>query len=240
MNNKACNLQIKGLDFKNRIVEGYFASFNTIDSDNDMFVKGAFEKSILENGPNSASKRIKHLFNHWDTAGVIQELTEDATGLRYVSKIGNHTLGSDVLNMYQDGIITEHSVGFQTIRSENDLANKYTILQEVKLWEGSSLDKWGANMNTPVIKSLDEFKEWSAHWEKRFDTLTKALRGRTNYTDETYDNLEIQIMQLKDAFKLALNQVQPLKDTVVIEPQKEVVEVAKEINFDLLTNYLKQ
>ena len=240
MNNKACNLQIKGLDFKNRIVEGYFASFDTVDSDNDMFIKGAFAKSIQENGPNSTTKRIKHLYNHWDTAGVIQELAEDSQGLRYVSKIGNHTLGSDVLNMYQDGIITEHSVGFNIVKSEKNPNGNYNALLEVKLWEGSSLDKWGANMNTPVIKSLDEFKEWSAHWEKRFDTLTKALRGRTNYTDETYDNLEIQIMQLKDAFKLALNQVQPLKDTEQVEPQKEVVEVVKEINYELITNYLKQ
>lgn len=239
MNNKACNLQIKGLDFKNRIVEGYFASFDTVDSDNDMFIKGAFAKSIQENGPNSTTKRIKHLFNHWDTVGVLQELYEDEKGLSYVSKIGNHSLGNDVLNMYQDGIITEHSVGFNVIKSEKNPALNYTILSEAKLWEGSSLDKWGSNKNTPV-KSIQEFSEWALQWEKRYDILTKALRTRTNYTDETYENFEIQIMQLKDAFKIALNQVQPLKDTEQVEPQIQVIEVAKEINFDLLTNYLKR
>lgn len=239
MNNKACNLQIKGLDFKNRIVEGYFASFDTVDSDNDMFIKGAFAKSIQENGPNSTTKRIKHLFNHWDTVGVLQELYEDEKGLSYVSKIGNHSLGKDVLNMYQDGIITEHSVGFNVIKSEKNPALNYTILSEAKLWEGSSLDKWGSNKNTPV-KSIQEFSEWALQWEKRYDILTKALRTRTNYTDETYENFEIQIMQLKDAFKIALNQVQPLKDTEQVEPQKEVIEVAKEINFELITNYLKR
>lgn len=239
MNNKACNLQIKGLDFKNRIVEGYFASFDTVDSDNDMFIKGAFAKSIQENGPNSTTKRIKHLFNHWDTVGVLQELYEDEKGLSYVSKIGNHSLGKDVLNMYQDGIITEHSVGFNVIKSEKNPALNYTILSEAKLWEGSSLDKWGSNKNTPV-KSIQEFSEWALQWEKRYDILTKALRTRTNYTDETYENFEIQIMQLKDAFKIALNQVQPLKDTEQVEPQKDVIEVAKEINFELITNYLKR
>lgn len=239
MNNKACNLQIKGLDFKNRIVEGYFASFDTVDSDNDMFIKGAFAKSIQENGPNSTTKRIKHLFNHWDTVGVLQELYEDEKGLSYVSKIGNHSLGNDVLNMYQDGIITEHSVGFNVIKSEKNPALNHTILSEAKLWEGSSLDKWGSNKNTPV-KSIQEFSEWALQWEKRYDILTKALRTRTNYTDETYENFEIQIMQLKDAFKIALNQVQPLKDTEQVEPQIQVIEVAKEINFDLLTNYLKR
>ena len=239
----SCSLEIKGIDFKNRIVEGYFASFGTLDSDNDIFVKGAFAKSIAENGPESSSKRIKHLYNHWDSVGVLQELKEDDKGLYYKSFIGNHTLGNDVLNMYQDGIISEHSVGFQTIQFEQSKDSKGSdlrYLKEVKLWEGSSLDKWGANMNTPVLKSVNEFNEWSKHWEKRFDALTKALRNRTNYTDETYDNFEFQILQLKEAFQFALKQVEPLANTQKDEPQTNTNKVVKEINYELITNYLKR
>lgn len=241
MNSKHCFLQIKGLDFSNRIVEGYFASFNTKDSDNDIFMKGAFSKSIQENGPGSTQKRIKHLFNHWDTVGVLQELYEDENGLRYVSKIGNHSLGSDVLNMYQDGIITEHSVGFNTIKEQPDNASGVNLIYEVRLWEGSSLDKWGANMNTPVIKSLDEFKTWSENWAKRFDLFAKALHNRTNYTDEAYINFELQILQLKDAFKHALEQVEPMKKiTQTDEPLIDEVEKDESINYESLTKLLFQ
>ena len=42
---KNLSLSVKGLDIKNRIVEGYFAAFDKADSDNDVFVKGAFALS---------------------------------------------------------------------------------------------------------------------------------------------------------------------------------------------------
>lgn len=238
-----CTLEVKGIDLKNRIVEGYFASFGTLDSDNDIFVKGAFAKSIAENGPNSSSKRIKHLFNHWDTVGVLQELKEDEQGLYYKSFIGNHSLGNDVLNMYQDGIITEHSVGFQRMQfevSKDTNSNDIVYIKEAKVWEGSSLDKWGANKHTPVLKSIDEFNEWAKHWEKRFDALTKALRNRTNYTDETYNNFEFQVMQLKDAFNYALKQVKPLASTLQKDEPQVIIPEAKDIDYNSLINILKR
>lgn len=234
--NKTYSIQLKSLDISNRIVEGYFSSFNELDSDGDIVVKGAFLKSIQENGPASTTKRIKHLFNHWDTVGVLQELNEDSFGLHYISKIGTHSLGNDVLRMYDDGIITEHSIGFKTIKEQPDTERNANIIQEVMLWEGSSLDKWGANMNTPVIKTIDEFAEWGKQWEKRFEAIYKALHGRTNYTDAAYENFELQLLQLKEAFVFALEQVKPLKSTSTKEPQEKTLKDA--IDFNKLTNLI--
>lgn len=183
---KSIPVDVKDIDKKDRIVKGYFASFDTLDSDGDIFQKGVFAKSIAENGPTSEKKRIKHLFNHWDTVGVIQELKEDDRGLYFISKMGRHTLGEDVLKMYEDGIVTEHSVGFKTTSEvKKDSAN---IITEAVLWEGSSLDKWGANMNTPALKSVETVSEL----RRRIATLEKALRDGT-YTDETFVELEIQL-----------------------------------------------
>ena len=186
---KSIAADVKDVDQSARIVKGMFASYGTLDADGDMFMQGAFTKSIRENGPASSRPRIKHLFNHWDTVGVIQELEETPQGLVFVSKIGTHTLGNDVLAMYNDGIITEHSIGFQTIKNHKE--GDYTAIDEAKMWEGSSLDKWGANMNTPVLKG-----ETVEQLIVRLDRMQKALRDG-KYTDETFIELEIQIKQVQ-------------------------------------------
>lgn len=236
---KNCDLTLKELDVKNRIVEGYFSAFGNVDSDGDIIQKGAASKSIMEQGP-SGRNRIKHLYNHWDAVGVIEELSEDDLGIRFKSKIGTHTLGNDVLAMYADGIITEHSFGFNTIKSEqgNIDSKPVRIITELKMWEGSSLDKWGANENTPVIKSIEEFQRWSDIWLKRYDTLTKALSNRTNYSEETYENIVIQIQSLKAAFEITLEKAKPLASTTQnIEP---LIQQQKGLNSEKLTELFNQ
>jgi len=62
---KSHSLILKDLDEGSRSVSGYFASFDTLDSDNDIIRKGAFTKSIQERGVKSTSNRqIAHLRNH--------------------------------------------------------------------------------------------------------------------------------------------------------------------------------
>jgi len=209
---KSIPVNVKDIDIPGRIVKGYFASFETLDSDGDIFRKGAFTKTIAEN-----KDRIKHLFNHWDAVGVLQELKEDENGVYFVSQMGRHTLGNDVLLMYEDGIVTEHSVGFQTIKQHKE--GKANIIMEVKMWEGSSLDKWGANMNTPVVKSSAKTNEMI----KRLQALEKALK-EGKYSDDMFVELEIQIKQIQ----------QFLQDTTQ-EPDNTTQEPeAKDLNIDNL------
>ena len=54
---KSFQTSIKDLSLGKREVAMYLSKFNTIDSDNDMIIKGAFEKSIKERGPKSSSNR---------------------------------------------------------------------------------------------------------------------------------------------------------------------------------------
>ncbi len=221
-----CTLEVKGLDVKNRIIEVYFASFGTIDADNDVFERGAFAKSIREWGPESTKPRIKHLYNHWDAVGEIKELVEDNKGLRAVSKLGRHRLGSDVLLMYDDGIITEHSVGFETIGE--DKSGESRIIKEAKLWEGSSLDKWGANMNTPVVKSVDQRNMYI----ERLGRLNNALQ-KGNYSDEIFELFEIQIKQIQqvlaglDALERAGTTPFGAGETVIGQHSESILSVIK-------------
>lgn len=198
-------LQIKDVDGKKGIVTGYFSDFNSIDSDGDIIKPGAFQKSISQNGPQSGKPRIKHLLNHDSSKplGVLEVLKEDNKGLYYESRLGTHSLGVDFIKMVDSGLITEHSIGFQTIKynqlkpwNEWKQGEAARELTELKLYEGSSLTAWGANMNTPLTGLKTEQKVKKIN--DRIDVLIKALRDGT-FSDETFDLLEIELKQMQQA-----------------------------------------
>ena len=182
------NLQqgISDVDVKKGIVTGYFSSFDNMDSDGDVIRKGAFTKTIKEN-----FQRVRHLLDHDATksVGKIQMLQEDSKGLYYESKAGRHTLGRDFLLMVEDGLINEHSIGFVTIKQKN--MGGYNEITEVKLYEGSSLQGWGANEMTPIT-GMKNFETVSV----MMDNIMKAIKNG-KYTDETFAKLELQFLQLQ-------------------------------------------
>ena len=198
-------LQIKDVDGKKGIVTGYFSDFNSIDSDGDIIKPGAFQKSISQNGPQSAKPRIKHLLNHDSSKplGVLEVLKEDTKGLYYESRLGTHSLGVDFIKMVDSGLISEHSIGFQTVKynqlkpwNEWKQGEAARELTELKLYEGSSLTAWGANMNTPLTGLKTEQKVRKIN--DRIDILIKSLRDGT-FSDETFDLLEIELKQMQQA-----------------------------------------
>ena len=198
-------LQIKDVDGKKGIVTGYFSDFNSIDSDGDIIKPGAFQKSISQNGPQSSKPRIKHLLNHDSSKplGVLEVLKEDTKGLYYESRLGTHSLGVDFIKMVDSGLITEHSIGFQTVKykqlkpwNEWKHGEAARELSELKLYEGSSLTAWGANMNTPLTGLKTEQKVRKIN--DRIDILIKSLRDGT-FSDETFDLLEIELKQMQQA-----------------------------------------
>lgn len=199
-------ITIKDIDGKKGVVTGYFAHFDSIDSDGDIIKKGSFIKTLSEQGPFSRKPRIKHLLNH-DTnqpLGVLTDLREDNYGLFYESKLGTHSLGEDFVKMVESGLITEHSIGYRTKKwnqlkpwSEWKEGEAMREITEVKLYEGSSLTAWGANMNTPLTSMKAEKKV--SILCKQLDALMKALRNGS-FTDETFDLLEIKFAQLQQLY----------------------------------------
>lgn len=145
---KSNNLSLKNFDNKQGLVEFYFASFNTKDSDNDIILPGAYKKTLEEN-----KARIKHLKNHDTTLapGVVKDFFTDDLGVIVKSQLLTTTLGVDTLKEYEGGQITEHSQGFQIIDEEFSEQDGAFIIKEIKLWEVSTLNAWGANSNTPVV-----------------------------------------------------------------------------------------
>jgi HK97 family phage prohead protease len=191
--------EVKDLDVKQGIVVGYASAFGNMDADLDVIMPGAFAKTIQEQGPKSKHPRIKHLLNH-DTRQPIGnplDLMEDTYGLKYESQVGTHSLGQDFVKMVDSGLITEHSIGFRTIKADDVTVdgNTHRQIKEVQLWEFSSLTAWGANQNTPLIgmKSLESVSD-------RIEKLISACRNGT-FTDSTFVMLEDELKYLQKAFK---------------------------------------
>ena len=198
---------IKDADATKGIVTGYFASFNNVDSDGDIIRKGAFVKSIMETGPKSTRPRIKHLQNHNTSQplGKLEELKEDEMGLYYESQVGTHTLGVDFIKMVESGLITEHSIGYRTMK-RNQLqdydgfiknpAGGWFELTELQLWEGSSLTAWGANYNTPITgmkgKEKEDALQKLLNRQKSIETFCRS----TTASDETIELLLLEGKQL--------------------------------------------
>lgn len=197
---KSLALELKDVNVKQGIISGYFASFNTPDSDKDIIRKGAFVRSITENGPASNKPRIKHLLNHDPSQplGSLISLKEDDYGLSYESQIGTHNLGQDFLKMVDSGLIKEHSIGYVTVKRnqigdwQDPACSAVYELTELKLYEGSSLTAWGANENTPLtgVKSLT-----TEAMKSRIEKLEKFCRNATA-SDECIELLLLEIKQL--------------------------------------------
>lgn len=214
---KGCTYGIKDLDPSKRLVRGVLSSFGNVDSDGDVINRGAFKKTLEERGPKADRPRIKHLLDH-DTRkaiGVFKDLEETAEGLEYTSVLGQHTLGRDVMAMYEDGIITEHSIGFEILDFEQD--GEITLIKEARLWEGSSLQAWGANPNTPVKeKAADRFKT-KEDVVDRIEKLTKAL-DRGKYSDETMSLFAIELKQITNSLSDILG---PLEESTPAGPSEQ-------------------
>ncbi|RZK11454.1 MAG: HK97 family phage prohead protease [Flavobacterium sp.] len=214
------------VDTDSRIISGYAAAFNNIDSDGDLIVKGAFTKSLNENGVDSLKPRIFHLYQHnvAEVLGRPTVLKEDDYGLYFETKIANTALGNDVLNLYKEGVLNEHSIGFKTIKAAN--RGSYNEIQEVKLFEFSTVT-FGANANTPFLGFKSQFEN-PEEITQQFDKVEKMLKGEI--TPETTALLSIYLQQLKTTFlelsTKSVEAINPLEDSL---SEVNPIDEAKEI-----------
>jgi len=222
---------IADVDMESRKVKGYFASFNTLDSHRDIIRQGAFSKSIQERGPGaSGNRRIAHLYQHDMNCpiGKILELREDGFGLYFVSQLAPTQKGNDVLTMYQEGVLREHSIGFNYVMDkmefiEGEDEEGYFEIKEVKLFEGSVVT-FGSNENTPYLGSSK-----SLTIEEKIEKLNQDLTANVSLlksgkgSDELLQAAEYNIKIIQKTFNdlLSTPSIEAVKDTLKVkEPQK--------------------
>lgn len=188
---------VKDIDTSGRTVTGYFSAFGNIDSDDDVILPGAFERTLRERGPEGKN-RIMHLWQHdpWRPIGKPSVLREDEKGLYFETYFPDTTLGNDTLKLYEAGIINEHSIGFNIMQADPSTRDGKQIqeIKEVMLWEGSSVT-WGSNEQTPATGVKALFKD-ETNIQTEIERIQKFLRKGT-VTDETFEMLEYKLEQLK-------------------------------------------
>jgi len=231
---------IKDVDGKKGIITGYGSVFNNDDCYGDTIIPGAFTKTIAERGPQSAQPRIKYLRNHnvYEPIGVLNVLQEDQKGLYYEAQAGTHNIGIDTIKMIESGLITEHSIGFETVRKQvidpnADWKDRKQILQELKLWELSALTSWGANEKTgaATVKSMDKDA-----YVKMLSDRQKALEKFCKNTTATDETIELLLLEAKQLTQIILDI--SLKATEPETPIKDKATLPEGIT-DALTTFKK-
>lgn len=183
--------EIADIDEKMGIVKGYGSYFGNKDSDGDVIAKGAYQKTIQENG-----ERVRYLWQHKmdKPIGKIKEMYEDDKGLMFVAEIPKTTLGNDALELMKAGIVTENSVGILPIQKQ--MKDDYREITEVKLYEISAVTL-AANDQAKILDvkgKVDIENEF-----KRFDALAKLIR-KGKISDEMGYAIEAEILKLKSFF----------------------------------------
>ena len=210
---KAAPIDEQTIDYdeKNNIVKGYCSYFDNKDSDLDIIRKGAYQKTIKENG-----SRVKYLYQHdmMQPIGKMKELYEDEKGLVFTAEIPKTQLGNDVIELMKAGVITENSVGIMPIVKEQKA--DYREIKEVKLYEISAVTL-AANDQAKIldVKSITNIDKIY----KRYDNICKLLR-KGNISDDMGYALESEILKLKTYF---VNATQPIEE--ITEPTVKMSEV---------------
>jgi HK97 family phage prohead protease len=178
-------------DEKAGIVKGYGSVFGNVDSDGDIINRGAYKKTIEENG-----NRVKYLYQHDmdKPLGKIVKLGEDDKGLYFEAEIPKTTLGKDVIELMKAGVITENSVGILPIQKDN--SGEYRQLNEVKLYEISAVTL-AANDQAILLDVKGNYDREKVL--KRYDNLVKVIR-KGQISDDLGYAIESELVKLKSIF----------------------------------------
>ena len=144
---KNLTLEIKADE--GRTIMGYAAAFDNTDSYNDIIERGAFKRTIAHN-----RDRIKTFYNHMTPIGRPVMMREDEKGLWTESIISKTATGDEVLVLVRAGVISEMSIGYQTIKADFDPTGARR-LKEIRLYEFGPVDM-AANEKAVIagVKSL--------------------------------------------------------------------------------------
>jgi HK97 family phage prohead protease len=203
-------------DDKSGIVKGYGSVFGNKDSDGDIITKGAYTKTIKENG-----ERVRYLYQHnmdWPL-GKMLNLYEDEKGLVFEAEIPQTRLGKDVMQLIKAGVVTENSVGILPINKA--MVNGVREIREVKLFEISAVTL-AANDQALIldVKGNVDVEKIA----NKYDNLAKLIR-KGDISDELGYAIEAELYKLKSLF---VNATEPsVEDTLPETKNEDVSEVLK-------------
>lgn len=225
---------VKDVDSKTRRVKVVLSAFDVMDADRDVIKRGAFAKSIMERGPESSSNRKIAFLRHHDweqPIGKFISLEETDYQLEAIAELGNSSKGSDALHDYQDGIIREHSIGFNYIPDKMVMHGEgekaFWEINELKLWEGSAVT-FGANEFTPVLDvSKGNRTEILEKLNKEMDGIVNALKNGKGSDDRLY-SLEMRLKVIQGKYNSLITNQPVVKPTTEEKKKPSKEEQQKE------------
>lgn len=178
-------------------VRGKASYFGNVDSDGDIIDKGAYSKTLQENG-----YRVKYCWQHnlLEPIGKFDELYEGVESLDFLAAMPlKSSYCRDKFERIKGGVVDENSVGILPIRTQMQDGNRH--LKEVKLFEISAV-----TLAANDLARISEAKGWSKEElaekaSKKYDDLIKFIR-KGEITDETGYQIEGELHALKALFDM--------------------------------------
>ena len=171
MEYKALNFKADDVNTGARTFTGYASTFDA-DLGNDIISKGAFNKTLKERGD-----RVKILWQHTDPIGKPLSMNTDSKGLFVEGKISKTRLGDEAVELMNDGVIDQMSIGFSIPSGKSERDSKgMRLINEVKLFE-FSLVTFPMNENAFVtsIKSVKAAIQSGTYDHTELKELADAL-----------------------------------------------------------------
>lgn len=149
------------------VIEGYIAVWNTVDSYQSTFVKGAFSDTIKSRGD-----RVKVMSDHNSLIGKAISIEEDDHGVLVRGKINLDTSrGMDVFRLCQDGTYDGMSFAFSIPPGKSYTRNGIEYITGVELFEFGPVT-FPANENAVIIGTR------SADFNADFEEAVESGLGR--------------------------------------------------------------
>lgn len=193
MERKSLSLELKDFSPGSRTAVIAHAVYNNIDRTKDVSRKGMFTKSWQE------FKNVEFLFNHVknNPVGPVLRTFEDEQKAYTEVKFGNWTLGNDVMEMADAGVLKGASFGYIATKAGKIevKGQKVRELREVIHVETSLLTVPPANPDAGVVtltKAADRIEEIKAH----VLLMEKFIRD-TKASDEMILKVMSDLEQLK-------------------------------------------
>lgn len=169
-------------DMDGRTITGYAAAFGNVDRVRETIERGAFAKTLQE-----GVGRLKTFYNHSFPIGKPQVAKEDDYGLYTEAKISKTARGDEVLELVRDGVISEMSIMYETIKYEDDANAGIRKLKELKLYEFGPVD-FAANEQAVIngVKSLaDSLRDGYKHGDRGIAEIKSAIRTLESILEAT-------------------------------------------------------
>lgn len=173
-----------------RTVEGYASTFGNIDRQNEVVMKGAFNRTL------KSGRKIAFLAHHDQSRpiGVIKHMEETDQGLFFKGYLSDTRDGNDIRTAMIDGAIDSFSIGAGITKKSIGEVNgrKVTQLHELNLFEVSAV-AIPANELAVVTKIKSLWENDPNHANGKFDLFIERLKAEVlgeTVTDEQFEATE--------------------------------------------------